>query len=66
MHLEIGVCEHYCVQMTFVILGTIGKCSGGKKTSILDRVCLNYENPVMKITNHPVQCTACTMCQCSS
>ena len=25
MHLEIGFCEHYCVQMSFLIPGTIGK-----------------------------------------
>ena len=32
-----------------------------KSTSILDRVCLNYEQLF-----HPVQCTACKICQCSS
>ena len=32
-----------------------------KRTSILDRVCFNYEQLF-----HPVQCTACKMCQCSS
>ena len=33
----------------------------GKRTSILDRVCFNYEQLF-----HPVQCTACRICQCSS
>ena len=32
-----------------------------KKTSILGRVCFNYEQLF-----HPVQCTACRICQCSS
>ena len=32
-----------------------------KRTSILDRVCVNYEQLF-----HPVQSTACTICQCSS
>ena len=32
-----------------------------KRTSILDRVCFNYEQLF-----HPVQCTACKICQCSS
>ena len=32
-----------------------------KRTSILDRVCFNYEQLF-----HPVQCTACRICQCSS
>ena len=30
-------------------------------TSILDRVCFNYEQLF-----HPIQCTACRKCQCSS
>ena len=33
----------------------------GKSTSILDRVCFNYEQLL-----HPVQCTACRKRQCSS
>ena len=32
-----------------------------KRTSILDWVCSNYEKLF-----HPVQCTACRLCQCSS
>ena len=32
-----------------------------KRTSILDRVCSNYEQLF-----HPIQCTACRICQCSS
>ena len=32
-----------------------------KRTSILDGVCVNYE-----LLFHPVQCTACKICQCSS
>ena len=32
-----------------------------KKTSIFARVCFNYEQLF-----HPVQCTACRICQCSS
>ena len=32
-----------------------------KRTSILDRVCFNYEQLF-----HPVQCTACRICQGSS
>ena len=32
-----------------------------KRTSNLDRVCFNYEQLF-----HPVQCTACRICQCSS
>ena len=32
-----------------------------KRTSILDEVCVNYEQLF-----HPVQCTACRLCQCSS
>ena len=32
-----------------------------KRTSLLDRVCFNYEQLF-----HPVQCTACTKRQCSS
>ena len=32
-----------------------------KKTSVPDRVCFNYEKLL-----HPVQCTACRICQCSS
>ena len=32
-----------------------------KRTSILDGVCVNYEQLF-----HPVQCTACRICQCSS
>ena len=31
-----------------------------KRTSILVRVCLNYEQLF-----HPIQCTACKICQCS-
>ena len=33
----------------------------GKRTSILDRVCFNYEQLF-----HPVKCAACRICQCSS
>ena len=32
-----------------------------KRTSILDRVCLNYGQLF-----HPVQCKVCRICQCSS
>ena len=32
-----------------------------KRTSIFDRVCFTYEQLF-----HPVQCTACRICQCSS
>ena len=32
-----------------------------KRTSNLDGVCVNYEQLF-----HPVQCTACRICQCSS
>ena len=32
-----------------------------KRTSILDRVCFIYEQLF-----HPVQCTACRICQCNS
>ena len=32
-----------------------------KRTSILDGICVNYEQLF-----HPVQCTACRICQCSS
>ena len=32
-----------------------------KRTSILDGVCFKYEQLI-----HPVQCTACRICQCSS
>ena len=32
-----------------------------KRTSILHGVCFNYE-----LLFHPVQCTACRICQCSS
>ena len=32
-----------------------------KRTSVLDGVCVNYEQLF-----HPVQCTACSICQCSS
>ena len=32
-----------------------------KRTYILDRVCFNYEQLF-----HPIQCTACRKCQCSS
>ena len=32
-----------------------------KRTSILDRVCFNYEQLF-----HPRQCTSCRKCQCSS
>ena len=32
-----------------------------KRTSSLDRVCFNYEQLF-----HPVQCNACSKCQCSS
>ena len=32
-----------------------------KRTSILARVCFNYEQLF-----HPVQCTVCRICQCSS
>ena len=32
-----------------------------KRTSILDGVCVNYEQLF-----HPVQCIACRICQCSS
>ena len=35
MHSEIVFCEQYCDQMTFLIPGTIGKCSSGKKNPIL-------------------------------
>ena len=31
------------------------------RTSIPDRVCFNYE-----LLFHPIQCTACRKCQCSS
>ena len=34
-----------------------------KRTSILDGVCVNYEYEQLF---HPVQCTACRICQCSS
>ena len=32
-----------------------------KRTSIIDGVCFNYEQLF-----HPIQCTACRNCQCSS
>ena len=32
-----------------------------KRTSIIDRVCFNYEQMF-----HPVQCSACRVCQCRS
>ena len=32
-----------------------------KRTSILDGACFNYEQLF-----HPIQCTACRKCQCSS
>ena len=32
-----------------------------KRTSILNRVCVNYEQLF-----HPIQCTACRICQCTS
>ena len=32
-----------------------------KRTSLRDRVCFNY-----KQLFHPIQCTACRKCQCSS
>ena len=41
--------------------GYIRKVLIRKRTSILDRVCFNYEQLF-----HPVQCTACRICQCSS
>ena len=58
--LEIVFCKHYCVQMTLLVPGTIGKCSL-EITSILDGVCFTYEQLF-----HPVFCTACRICHCSS
>ena len=54
-------CEHYCVRMTFLFPATIGNLLMRKRTSIFDRVCFNYEQLI-----HPVQCTACKICQGSS
>ena len=61
MHLEKGFCEHYCVQTTISIPGTIKKMLKRKRTSILGGVCFIYEQ-----LSHPVQCTSCRKCQCRS
>ena len=58
MHSEKIFFENFCVQMTILIPGTIGKWSVEKKTSILDSVCFDYEQLF-----HSVQCTACRLCR---
>ena len=40
MHLEIGFCEHYCVKMSFLITGTIGKPLLEKKHPFLSEFVL--------------------------
>ena len=60
MHLEIGFCEHYCVQMTISIPGTIEKCSLEREhpflteiVSIMNSCFIQYNAPLVE-------------CQCSS
>ena len=60
MHLELGFCKHYCVQMKFSFPCTIGKCSWGKEHPFLTEYVLNYEH-----LYPPVQGTACRLCRCS-
>ena len=61
MHLETSFCENYCVEMTFLNPGYNRKMLMRKRTCLLARVCFNYEQLF-----HPVQGTACRICQCSS
>ena len=58
MHLEIGFCEHYCVQMTFLIPGTIGKRFLERKhpfltefVSILNSCFIQYNGPLVENVN---------------
>ena len=44
MHLEIGFCEHYCVQMTLSIPGTIEKCSLEREHQFLTEFVLNINS----------------------
>ena len=60
MHLEIGFCEHFCVGMTFLIPGTIGKGSWVKNIPSW-RSCVYYEQLF-----HLVQWSVCRRCHCSS
>ena len=60
MHLERDFCDHLCSNDIFNP-GYNRKMLIRKRTSIRDRVCFNYEQLF-----HPVQCTACRICQYSS
>ena len=58
MHLEIGFCENFCVQVTFLIPGTIKKCSWGKEHPFLTEFVLimtsffiQYNAPLVEYVN---------------
>ena len=58
MHLEIGFCEHYCVQITISIPGTIEKCSLEKEhpfltefVSIMNSCFTQYNAPLVEYVN---------------
>ena len=58
MHLKIGFCEHYCVQMTISIPGTIEKCSLERGhpfltvfVSTFDNCFIQYNAPLVEYVN---------------
>ena len=61
MHLEIGFCEQLLCSNDIFNPVSNRKMFRRIRTSNLVRVCFNYEQFF-----HPVQCTACKICQCSS
>ena len=51
-----GFCEHYCVQMTFLVPVTIGKCSWGKEHPFLTEVVLIINNCFIQYNAPLVEC----------
>ena len=58
MHLEIGFCEHYCVQMTFLVPGRTGKRQLGREhpfltefVLIMNSCVIQYNAPLVEIVN---------------
>ena len=58
MHLELDFCEHYCVQMTLSIPGTIEKCSLEREhpfltefVLIMNSFFIQYNPPLVEYIN---------------
>ena len=57
MHLEIGFCEHFCVQMTIFIPSRIGKCSLEREYPFLEKFVLNMNSCFIQY-NAPLESTS--------